>query len=159
MGLAGSALSTCLARVYMAAVLVYAAWKHESGRGHGLFAHWPGVQWQRIRNLLRLGLPSAGQIVLEVGAFGAATIMAGSLTPDVLAAHQIVLNWASVTFMVPLGISAATAVAVGHAVGARRFSDARRLGWLGISCSVGFMSLRRPRFLLVPVPHPSCVFP
>ena len=152
MGLPGSALSTCLARVYMAAVLVYAAWKHEAGRGHGLFAGWPGVQWGRIRNLLRLGLPSAGQIVLEVGAFGAATVMAGSLAPDVLAAHQIVLNWASVTFMVPLGISAASAVAVGHAVGARRFADARRLGWLGILCSAVFMGLGAAVFLQAPEP-------
>ena len=152
MGLPGSALSTCLARVYMAGVLVYAAWKNEHQRGHGLFEHWPGLQVERLKNLLHLGLPSAGQIVLEVGAFGAATVMAGSLAPAVLAAHQIVLNWASVTFMVPLGISAAAAVAVGHAVGAQRYGDARRLGWLGILCSVAFMSLAAAAFLFLPVP-------
>jgi MATE family multidrug resistance protein len=152
MGLPGSALSTCLARLYMAGVLLYAAWKNENQRGHGLFEHWPGFQIERLKNLLQLGLPSAAQIVLEVGAFGAATIMAGSLTPDVLAAHQIVLNWASVTFMVPLGISAAAAVAVGHAVGAQRFGDARRLGWLGILCSVFFMSIAAAVFLLAPIP-------
>jgi MATE family multidrug resistance protein len=152
MGLPGSALSTCLARVYMAAVLVYAAWRNERARGHGLFTHWPGLQFDRLRNLLRLGLPSAAQIVLEVGAFGTATIMAGSLTPDVLAAHQIVLNWASVTFMVPLGISAAAAVAVGHAVGARRYTDARRLGWLGILCGAGFMTIAAAAFIFMPIP-------
>ncbi len=152
MGLRGSALSTCLARIYMAGVLVYAAWKNEHRRGHGLFEHWPGVQWERIGNLLRLGLPSAAQIVLEVGAFGAATIMAGSLSPDALAAHQIVLNWASVTFMVPLGLSAATAVAVGHAVGAKRLKEARRLGWLGLLCGAGFMSIAAAFFLILPLP-------
>ena len=152
MGLSGSALSTCLARVYMAAVLVYASWRNERGRGHPLFVHWPGVQWDRIRRLLKLGLPSAGQIVLEVGAFGAATILAGRLAPAVLAAHQIVLNWASVTFMVPLGLSAATAVAVGHAIGARRFADARRIGWLAIMCGVGFMSLAAIAFVVIPLP-------
>ena len=152
MGLPGSALSTCLARLYMASVLIYAAWRNERQRGHGLFLHWPGILWDRIVNLLHLGLPSAGQIVLEVGAFGAATIMAGNLTPAVLAAHQIVLNWASVTFMVPLGLSAATAVSVGHAVGAKRFADARRLGWLGIACAVAFMSLAAAAFILFPIP-------
>jgi MATE family multidrug resistance protein len=152
MGLPGSALSTCLARVYMAGVLVYAAWRNEHQRGHGLFTHWPGIQWARLRNLLALGLPSAGQIVLEVGAFGAATIMAGSLTADVLAAHQIVLNWASVTFMVPLGLSAGTAVAVGHAIGSKRFADARRLGWLGIAIAVVFMTIAAAAFLIIPVP-------
>ncbi len=152
MGLRGSALSTCIARIYMAALLIYAAWKNEHHRGHGLFEHWPGIQWQRIRNLLSLGLPSACQIVLEVGAFGAATIMAGSLTPDALAAHQIVLNWASLTFMVPLGVSAAAAVSVGHAVGAQRLRDARRLGWLGILCGAAFMSLTAGFFVLLPLP-------
>jgi MATE family multidrug resistance protein len=78
--------------------------------------------------------------------------MAGNLTPAVLAAHQIVLNWASVTFMVPLGLSAATAVSVGHAVGAKRFADARRLGWLGIACAVAFMSLAAAAFILFPIP-------
>jgi MATE family multidrug resistance protein len=152
MGLTGSALSTCLARVYMAGVLVYASWRNERGRGHPLFAHWPGVQWNRIGGLLKLGLPSAGQIVLEVGAFGAATILAGRLAPPVLAAHQIVLNWASVTFMVPLGLSAATAVSVGHAIGGRRFADARRVGWLAIVCGVAFMSLAAVAFVVMPLP-------
>lgn len=152
MGLPGSALSTCLARVYMAAVLIYAAWSHERRRGHPLFAHWPGIQIARLKRLLHLGLPSAAQIVLEVGAFGMATVLAGRLSADVLAAHQIVLNWASVTFMVPLGVSAAAAVAVGHAVGARRLADARRVGWLAIGCGVIFMALAAVAFVVVPLP-------
>ena len=71
MGVRGSALSTVLARIYMAAVLVYAAWAHESNRGHALFTHWPAPDWTRIRALLELGLPAASQVVLEVAAFGA----------------------------------------------------------------------------------------
>ena len=152
MGLTGSALSTCFARVYMASVLVYAAWKNEQGRGHSLFAHWPGLQFDRVRALLAVGMPSAIQICLEVGAFGAATVLAGRLAPDVLAAHQIVLNWASVTFMVPLGISAAAAVSVGHAVGARRFEDARRVGWLSITSAVAFMGLAAVAMITFPLP-------
>ncbi len=77
MGVRGSALSTCAARIYMAGVLIFAAWKNEAGRGHSLFEHWPGIVFSRIASLLRLGVPAAGQIVMEVGAFGAATIMAG----------------------------------------------------------------------------------
>ena len=67
---------------------------------------------------MKLGAPAAGQILLEVGAWNLATFSAGYLTPVALATHQIVLNYASVTYMVPLGISAAAAVSVGHAVGA-----------------------------------------
>lgn len=78
LGVRGSAISTCVARVYMAAVLIYAAWAHERRRGHALFTHWPGPDWTRIRALLRLGLPAASQVVLEVAAFGAATVLVAS---------------------------------------------------------------------------------
>ena len=150
MGVRGSALSTCLARVYMAGVLIFAAWKNEARRGHSLFAHWPGVIFSRIRSLLKLGVPAAGQIVMEVGAFGAATVMAGRLSPVALAAHQIALNCAAFSYMVPLGTSAAAAVAVGHAVGAGDGPRARRAGWLALAIGVGFMACAAIVFLLAP---------
>jgi MATE family multidrug resistance protein len=150
MGVRGSALSTCWARVYMAAVLIFAAWRNEAGRGHPLFAHWPGVVFHRIRGLLKLGVPAAAQIVMEVGAFGAATVMAGRLAPAALAAHQIALNCAAFSYMVPLGTSAAAAVAVGHAVGAGDGPRARRAGWLALLIGVSFMACAAVVFLLVP---------
>src|SRR6201994_3708410 len=126
MGVRGSALSTCVARVYMAAVLVWWAWKHERERGHPLFAHWPGGRPAQFRRLLILGWPAASQLLFEVGAFSLATLMAGRLSPDILGAHQIVLNSASLTYMVPLGVSAAAAISVGHGVGAGDRARARR---------------------------------
>jgi MATE family multidrug resistance protein len=152
MGVRGSALSTCGARIYMAAVLVYAAWRHESKRGHGLFAHWPTPNWNRIRALLHLGLPAASQVVLEVAAFGAATVMASHLTPIALATHEIVLSCAAYTYMVPLGISAAAAVAVGHAIGAGNLARARRAGTLAIALGVAFMGCMA--ILLITIPRP-----
>ncbi|HEY0794229.1 MAG TPA: MATE family efflux transporter [Acidisarcina sp.] len=150
LGVRGSALSTLLARVYMTAVLLFAAWQHEARRGHPLFRHWAAPQLARIVKLLRLGAPAAAQIVLEVGAFGGATVLAGRLAPSALAAHQIALNWASITYMVPLGVSAAAAVSVGHAVGALDPARARRAGWLAIATSVAFMSMSAAAFLLFP---------
>jgi MATE family multidrug resistance protein len=152
MGVRGSALSTVLARVYMAAVLIYAARSHESDRGHALFTHWPAPDWTRIRALLKLGLPAAFQVVLEVAAFGAATVMASHLTPIALATHEIVLSCAAYTYMVPLGISAAAAVAVGHAIGAGNPARARRAGILAIAIGAGFMALMA--ILLVVIPQP-----
>jgi MATE family multidrug resistance protein len=152
LGVAGSALSTVFARIYMAAVLVYAAWAHENGRGHPLFARWPRPDWIRIRALLQLGLPAASQVVLEVAAFGAATVMASHLTPIALATHEIVLSCAAYTYMVPLGISAAAAVAVGHAIGAGNPARARRAGLLAIGLGAGFMALMAVLFLVVPAP-------
>ena len=150
MGVRGSALSTCLARVYMAAVLIWWAWKHERDRGHPLFAHWPGLRPAQFRRLLQLGWPAASQMLFEVGAFSLATLFAARLSPDVLAAHQIVLNCASVSYMVPLGFSAAAAIAVGHAVGAGNRPLARRAGSIAIAIGVVFMAAAAAAFLTVP---------
>jgi MATE family multidrug resistance protein len=150
MGVRGSALSTCVARVYMAAVLVWWAWKHERDRGHPLFAHWPGLRLAQFRRLLLLGWPAASQLLFEVGAFSLATLMAGRLSPDILAAHQIVLNCASLTYMVPLGVSAAAAISVGHAVGAGNRPLARRNGSMAIGIGAVFMALAATAFLTIP---------
>jgi len=152
LGVRGSALSTVFARIYMAAVLVYAAWAHEAKRGHALFTHWPGPHLERIRALMKLGLPAASQVVLEVAAFGAATVMASHLTPISLATHEIVLSCAAYTYMVPLGISAAAAVAVGHAIGAGNPARARRAGLLSIALGAGFMAFMAVLLLIVPRP-------
>jgi multidrug resistance protein, MATE family len=152
MGVRGSAYSTVASRIYMAAVLVYFAWQHERRRGHSLFQHWPGPDWPRIRALLQLGLPAASGIILEVAAFGTATIMAAHLSPVALATHEIALSCAAYTFMVPLGISAAGAVAVGHAIGAGHMERARRAGWMAIALGVGFMVFAAFLFLFVPRP-------
>jgi multidrug resistance protein, MATE family len=152
LGVRGSALSTVFSRIYMAAVLVYFAWRHERGRGHPLFAHWPGPDWARVRVLLNLGVPAALQVVLEVAAFGAVTIMAAHLDPVALATHEIALSCAAYTFMVPLGISAAAAVAVGHAIGAGNPARARRAGWMAVGLGVAFMGLAAVAFFVIPRP-------
>jgi len=152
MGVRGSALSTVIARILMAASLVGFAWRYERQRGHPLFLHWAGPQLDRIRQLIRLGLPAAGQITLEVGAWNVATLSAGFLNPIALATHQIAINYASITYMVPLGISAAAAVSVGHAVGAGDKARARRAGWLALGLGTAFMVLGGIVFLVAPRP-------
>ena len=152
LGVNGSAISTVFARITMAAALLGFAWRYERGRGHPLFRHWAGAQAARLRRLLQLGAPAAGQILLEVGAWNLATFSAGYLTPVALATHQIVLNYASVTYMVPLGISAAAAVSVGHAVGAGDAARARRAGWLALGLGTSFMLLAAVMFFAWPRP-------
>jgi|HubBroStandDraft_5_1064220.scaffolds.fasta_scaffold78034_1 MATE family multidrug resistance protein len=152
LGVRGSALSTLAARIMMATALIGFAWRYERKRGHPLFRHWAGPQVARLRQLVKLGAPAAGQILLEVGAWNLATFSVGYLTPVALATHQIVLNYASITYMVPLGVSAATAVSVGHAVGAGDAARARRAGWLGLALGTGFMLLAALVLLAIPGP-------
>jgi MATE family multidrug resistance protein len=152
LGVNGSAISTLISRVFMAAALLGFAWRYERKRGHPLFRHWAGPSFERLKRLIALGAPAAGQILLEVGAWNMVTLSAGWLTPVALATHQIVLNYASVTFMVPLGVSAAAAVSVGHAVGAGDHERARRAGWLALGLGTVFMLLAAVVFVVMPGP-------
>jgi MATE family multidrug resistance protein len=152
LGVDGSAISTVASRVFMAAALLGFAWRHERQRGYPLFRHWAGPSLARLKELVRLGAPAAGQILLEVGAWNLATLSAGWLTPVELATHQIVMNYASLSYMVPLGVSAAAAVSVGHAVGAGDPERARRAGWLALGLGTSFMLLAAAVFLLAPRP-------
>jgi len=152
LGVDGSAISTCIARVGMAIAMLACAWRYERKRGHPLFRHWAGPSLAQMRRLLRLGAPAAGQILLEVGAWNLSTFSAGYLTPVALATHAIALNYASISYMVPLGVSAAAAVSVGHAIGAGDPARARRAGWLALALGTSFMICAGVAFLVVPRP-------
>ena len=145
LGVEGAAWATCISRSYMAGVLAIVA-----ARQGGLGRPRAGVRSAGFRRLLALGWPAAMQHALEYGAFAAVTLMAGRLEPTTLAAHQIVLNVAGLTFMVPLGISAAGAVRVGHAVGRRDAPGASAAGWSTIALGAGVMTVSAAVFLAAP---------
>lgn len=94
-----------------------------------------------LREIMHLGTPIAVTIAAEAGLFSAVSILIGTRGADVTAGHQIALNFASTMFMIPLALSAATTVRIGHAVGAGNFNAARFGGITGISMSMLFMSV------------------
>jgi MATE family multidrug resistance protein len=150
MGVPGSAWATVMARIVMAAYLLVVIIRRERGRRPGLFETSLAIDPKWMRRLLSLGLPAASQITLEVGVFAAATALAGRLLPTALAAHQIAVNIAALSFMVPLGVSSAGAVRVGHALGRRDVAGAARAGWTALVLGAGFMACTALLFVLVP---------
>jgi multidrug resistance protein, MATE family len=93
-----------------------------------------------IANILRLGLPIGGMRAIEVGVFMTAGILMGLLGPAALGAHQLVLNCAGITFMVPLGLGQAATVRVAYELGAHRVFAARRAGFVALALGIGFMA-------------------
>ena len=149
LGVIGSAWATVLSRVMMAGFLLATILYRERAATSSVFGSLQlEVLW--FRRLLALGAPAASQLTLEVGAFAAATALAGRLAPAALAAHQIAINYAALSFMVPLGLSSAGAVRVGHAVGRRDPQGAARAGWTALLFGVLFMSAAASLFLLAP---------
>ena len=148
LGVDGAGWATCISRAYMAIVLAVAV-ARQGVRPWTLLA---GVRLAGLRRILELGWPAATQAALEYGAFAAVTMLAGRLDPSTLAAHQIVINLAGLSYMVPLGIASAGAVRVGHAVGRRDAAGASAAGWTAIALGTGFMASAAALFLAVPGP-------
>jgi len=150
LGVDGAAWATCLSRVYLALFLLFAILRHDRLNRTGLWQAPRRLDLVRLRRLAALGVPAAVQVTLEVGVFAAATALAGRLDTATLAAHQIVLSVAGVTFMVPLGVGAAGAVRVGHAVGRGDSPGARDAGWAALVLGTGFMACAGLVFVLAP---------
>ncbi|MBL8294674.1 MAG: MATE family efflux transporter [Bryobacterales bacterium] len=139
MGAEGAGWATVFSRVYMAGVLVgYAYWWDAKQDGGLRRAAWR-PDWGRIRVLAGLGFPASMQIVIEVGVFALATTLIGKLDATSLAAHQIAINAASFSYMVPLGLGSAAAVRVGQGVGSGDWRQARDAGWTAIGLGVTIM--------------------
>jgi MATE family multidrug resistance protein len=156
LGSAGAAWATLLSRGYMATVLLAAAmrtWLRQAPAPQPALADARSSRRReraQMWRLIELGFPAASQITLEVGVFAAASALAGMLTPTAVASHQIALNIIAVAFMIPLGLSSAGAVRVGHAIGSGDPRRAAAAGWTAILLGAAFMALMAVTFVTIP---------
>jgi MATE family multidrug resistance protein len=109
-----------------------------------------GPVWPRMKKLLRLGAPIALMLGADQGAFSAMAIMAGHLGKTVAAAQLMAMNLNGIFFMTIVGLSAATNIRVGHAVGASDPREAARAGWSGIGVGAGLVVGIGAVFLVIP---------
>jgi MATE family multidrug resistance protein len=147
LGVVGSGLATSLTRIAMFGAglwLVLGFRLHE-----GAWVPWSRRAFDRagLRALLAIGFPIAIQMSLEMWAFAGSNFIAGGLGAEAVAAHSLVMNLASITFMVPLGIAQGTAVRVGNLIGAGDVAQAQRAAWLGIAMGALFMTLSAVGFV------------
>ncbi|MDE3104246.1 MAG: MATE family efflux transporter [Acidobacteriota bacterium] len=149
-GVAGSGWSTTLSRFYQAACMLGFLLYYDSKHGYGLLKTRWQYQRSRMRQLLRLGAPVGAQIFVEIAIFAAVTAIIAGFGALPLAGHQIALDCASFTFMVPLGISAAASVRVGQAIGRRDPEGARVAGWAALLLSSLFMLTASGVFIAIP---------
>jgi MATE family multidrug resistance protein len=150
LGVVGAAYATVFSRLAMAAflfgVIVYRERDSPSGLRDMSFA----IDWPRIRAIVWLGAPAAGQILLEVGVFAAASALAATIAPAAVAAHQIVLNVVGLIFMLPYGLGTAAAVRVGQAVGRRDPEGVRAAGWTALALATATMVCSAVLFTAAP---------
>ncbi|MGQ0714414.1 MAG: MATE family efflux transporter [Gemmatimonadaceae bacterium] len=137
LGVAGAAWATSASRWVLIAVLFAITWRHLHRYARPLRAD--SFSLAPLGRMIALGAPIGFQFQLEYGIFAVVGLLMGTIGVAPLAGHQVALNIASFTFMVPMGIAAAVAVLVGHAVGRDDPIDARRSAVASLVSGVGFM--------------------
>ena len=130
-GAVASAWATFVARTSLAVFLIVYIVRLPEARALGVFNR-PARDRVAEREQRKIGYGAGSSYFIEVGAFAAMTFIAGQLGAIETAAWTIVLNVSAIVFMVPMGLSAATAVLVGRAYGARDGRGVLRAGLVGI---------------------------
>lgn len=141
LGAIGCGVATAITEWLMFAAMLAYTKKHRAYERFDFFRRVELPDFKVIRELLRLGLPIAGSVMAESGLFVAAALMMGVMGATTAGAHQIALNFAAFTFMIPLSISSATTIHVGHMLGRGDHSGARAAGITGICMCFGVMAL------------------
>lgn len=140
LGLDGAGYSTLLTRLFMAIVLFGYVIRSEQYKAFDPTLKFKNINFAVIKKLLNVGLPSGFQHFFEVSAFSFSAVMIGWLGSGPLAAHQIALSLASISFMVILGISAAGTIRVGNAVGREDVRGVRDAGFSALLFGAGIMA-------------------
>ena len=148
--LVGAGISSTFANGFMFAALLLYCYRDRRLRRYHIAGRFWRPDWPRFREVFRVGLPISATLLFEVGAFNASVFLAGRLGEATLAAHAIALQIASMTFMVPLGLSQATTVRVGLMAGRRDRVGVALAGWTSIALVLGFMSLTAGTMILAP---------
>ncbi len=149
LGAVGSSISTTIGRYVMTLTLLGFGWKHLVPA----LKPWrpEAARWAPIGRMLAIGIPIGVHQFFEIVAFGGALVIIGLLGTTPLAGHEITISLAALTYMVPLGVNAAAAVLVGHAIGRGDLDGARREASAALACGVGFMALSA--LVLLSFPH------
>ncbi|MFD1610960.1 MATE family efflux transporter [Sphingomonas tabacisoli] len=151
LGLFGAGLGSAITQTLMFLGMAVVVTTHPRFRRYRLFGRFWRADWQRYREVWRLGLPIALTLSLEVTVFNAAVFLMGLIGTTSLAAHAIAIQIASLTFMVPLGLSQAVTVRVGLAYGRRDPLGIARAGWTAFVMGVAFMACMA--VVMFAVPH------
>lgn len=148
LGAVGAGIATGVTEVAMATALWILVARWHRARGERLAWSFQALRWSGLSVVVKQGAPVALMLGLELWAFQFANVFAGWLGEAELGAHTIVLNLASLSFMVPLGISMGTSARVGNLIGAGDPHGAQRAAWAGFALGAGVMACFALVFLL-----------
>lgn len=141
MGLNGAGVGTLISRIVMPLIFAIYIIKIPGFKSYFISAQKVIFDRQKIISLLKIGIPIAFQIIVEVLAFSIGAIMMGWFGEVPLAAHQVAIGLASFTYMISLGVSQANTIRVSHQMGVKDFKSLKMAAFASTQLVLIFMSL------------------
>ncbi|MCP5061409.1 MAG: MATE family efflux transporter [Ignavibacteriae bacterium] len=148
-GLDGAGYATLITRTFMGLGMMFYVLKSLKFKQYDPTLKFKSVNFKVIKKIISVGFPSGLMFSMEVGAFALAAIIIGWFGSKQLAAHQIAINLASISYMVVLGISAASTIRVGNYFGKKNMHDVKAAGNSGLLLSVTFMTFTGILFVVL----------
>ncbi len=139
MGIRGVGIATLIDRIMMMFAMMFYVLKSKHFKsyleGFKIFS----IQWERLKNILRIGAPVAMQYVFEIGAFAGASLIAGKIGALEQASHQVAITLAAMTYMMASGIAAAATIKVGNTYGNGKFHRLQKFAKVSYHLVLVFM--------------------
>ena len=136
LGLNGAAIASSIASIFSFIIFVIYIQRDDRACKFDLFSNLLKPDWERLKDLLKIGWPISVTVIFEGMLFNAGVLIAGAVGVIEQGAFQVALNVASLAFMVPYGLSMAGAVRIGLAHGAENAGAKRRASTTTILASV-----------------------
>ncbi len=148
LGLNGAGWSTLVSRFIMALAMGIFVYKYPAFLRYRDGFRITPYSRDIINRILKVGVPAGLQFIFEVSAFGAAAIMIGWLGTKPLAAHQIALNLASISYMMATGLATAATIRVGNQLGRKAYRAMKQAGYASFLMVTVFMGIAAILFIL-----------
>lgn len=150
LGAIGTGYATAIVSLFAAVAFVIFTVSFKPFKRFNIFARTKGPEWEYIGELIKVGVPNGVSSTMEVLLFASVSLLMGTLSVKVAAAHQIAINVASAMFMIPFGLSMAISQRVGFSIGQGSLDKARFRGFIGIAMCAGVMTLTALLLFLFP---------
>ncbi|QDQ03005.1 MATE family efflux transporter [Lysinibacillus fusiformis] len=134
----GAGVATAITYWLIFFITVWIVAKRKPFERFRIFHEWPKLEWLRWKEILIIGVPIGISLFAETSIFSAVTMMMSRFSTEIIAAHQIALNFTSLLYMVPLSISMGVTILVGFEIGAGRMHSAKIYSFICVGTAIGF---------------------
>jgi MATE family multidrug resistance protein len=135
LGIVGAGMATSASMAFSALIMATVIRFTPTLHRYRILRRFHQPAWKKLKEIFHLGAPIGVTILFEAMMFNAMTLVMGTFGAEALAAHQVALNFASITFMGPQGIGMAAAIRVGLAAGAEDYAGVRRAGYAAMAAA------------------------